>query len=71
MSISTRTMTEKEQALILFAIRELQGNIAMNENVYPDLLDKFYDCAIATDQELLEALEELAQSINSGESEDV
>ena len=59
-------MTEKQLALILFAIRELQGNIEMNENLYPRLLKKFHGCAIATDKELHEALEELAQTINSG-----
>jgi len=57
-------MTEKERALILFAIHELQGNIKMNENLYPRLLKKFHGFAIATDEELHEALEELAQIVN-------
>lgn len=64
-------MNEKQLALALFAIRELQGNIKMNENIYPRLLKDFYGCAIANDEQLFDELEELAQSLNCGGSENV
>jgi len=57
-------MTDKNLALILFAIRELQINI--NDQML-HALQNYYGVAIASPEELFETLENLAVTLNSGD----
>lgn len=62
-----KQMTETELALILFSIRELQTNIQYAPNQMLLALKNYYDVEIASPEDLFEALENLAQSLNCGD----
>jgi hypothetical protein len=59
-------MTNKNLALILFAIRELQTNIKFAPDQMLHALENYYGVAIASPEELFESLEELAVNLNCG-----
>jgi hypothetical protein len=59
-------MTEKQLALTLFAIRELQGKIGRDHNYIFAALKDYYGVEICDKQELYDALDELAINLNSG-----
>jgi hypothetical protein len=65
-SLSTRTMKNQNLALILFAIRELQGKIGRDHNYIFAVLKDYYGVEISDKQELYDTLDELAQSLNCG-----
>jgi len=60
-------MNEKELALILFAIRELQANIQYAPDQILQALQNYYGVAIATPEELFIALNNLAVYLNCGD----
>lgn len=59
-------MTEKEFALILFALRELQTNIKFAPDQMLHALENHYGVAIKSHEELFETLDELAVNLNCG-----
>ena len=59
-------MSDKNLALILFALRELQTNIKFAPDQMLHALENYYGVAIATPEELYEALDELAVNLNCG-----
>jgi hypothetical protein len=59
-------MNDKNLALILFSIRELQLNIQYAPQQILDALKNHYGVAIASPEELFDALNELAINLNCG-----
>jgi hypothetical protein len=59
-------MNDKNLALILFALRELQTNIKFAPDQMLQALENYYGVAIASPEELFEALDELAVNLNCG-----
>lgn len=59
-------MNKQSLALILFSLRELQLNIQFAPDQILETLKDYYDVAIATPEELFEALSALAEDINCG-----
>ena len=60
-------MTDKSITLILFALRELQTNIQYAPDQMLEALKNYYGVAIASPEELFEALNELAANLNCGD----
>jgi hypothetical protein len=57
-------MTEKQRALILFSIRELQMSIQYDRDGMLANLKDFYGVAISSADELFTTLEDLAKTVN-------
>jgi hypothetical protein len=57
-------MTEKQRALILFSIRELQMSIQYDRDKMLANLKEFYGVAIGSADELFTTLEDLAKTVN-------
>lgn len=57
-------MTQKQRALILFSIRELQMSIQYDRDKMLANLKDFYGVAIGSAYELFTTLEDLAKTVN-------
>jgi hypothetical protein len=57
-------MTEKQRALLLFSIRELQMSIQYDRDKMLANLKEFYGVAIGSADELFTTLEDLAKTVN-------